>query len=132
MKIDPDFALKIRQALNEGADQLDYKTQFRLQQARKRALAQFADLSPVTINVPATELVLADSSGGRWGWAHRLGFLIPALALIIGFVFIQQWRQTQRINDQADIDFAVLLDEGPLEAYADRGFGRFIQQELND
>ncbi len=132
MKIDTDFAFKIRQALNEGADQIDYKTQFKLQQARKAALARFDASGAQTVSLAATELVLADSAGGLWSWVHRLGLLVPLAALVIGVAGIHQWRETQRINDQADIDFAVLLDDGPLEAYADKGFGRFIQQEFNN
>ena len=34
-----EFAYRIRQALNEGAERLDYKTTFRLEQARTKALA---------------------------------------------------------------------------------------------
>jgi len=34
-----EFAYRIRQALNEGADHLDYRVVLRLEQARRRALA---------------------------------------------------------------------------------------------
>lgn len=136
MKIDADFAFKIRQALNEGADRLDYKTQLKLENARKAALARFDAKAAATVTAPATQLVLAGASvgrgDGRWeplGWVHRLGLLAPLLALIVGVAAIQQWREAQRIKDLADIDFAVLLDDVPLEAYADKGFGRFMQQQ---
>lgn len=126
MKIDPDFAFKIRQALNDGADRLDERTLLKLKQARKAALTRF-NATPSAVAVPVA--VFEDSTGGVWGWMHRVGLAIPLLALVIGFISIYQWREAQRIDYLTDIDFAVLLDDGPLDAYADKGFGRFIQQE---
>ena len=35
-----EFGYRIRQALNEGLDSLDYRTTYRLQQARQAALAR--------------------------------------------------------------------------------------------
>jgi hypothetical protein len=128
MNNEADFAFRIRQALNEGAERLDYKTQLRLEQARKAALARF-DARRGAKRVPATELVLADSAGGTWTWLQRLGLIAPLFVMVIGFAGIYQWREAQRISYLADIDFAVLLDDGPIEAYADQGFGAFIQQE---
>jgi hypothetical protein len=128
-----EFGYRIRQALNEGADRLDYKTAFRLEQARKKALAVHREASaPVwrPILVPAGGASFEDE--GRIGWAHRLGLAAPLLALLIGFVAIYQWQHEQRINHLADIDFAVLLDEAPIEAYADKGFGALLQTSTDD
>ena len=94
-----EFGYRIRQALNEGADRLDYKTSYRLEQARQKALAAHR----VGI-APAWRPVLAPAGGpgfddeGRVGWAHRLGLAAPVLALVIGFVAIYQWQHEQRIN----------------------------------
>lgn len=131
MKNEADFAFRIRQALNEGAERLDYRTQLRLEQVRKAALAHY-DANRGAVRAPVTELVLADSAGGVWHWMHRAGLIAPLLVMVIGFVGIYQWREAQRISYLADIDFAVLLDDGPLEAYADKGFGAFIQQERGE
>lgn len=131
MKNETDFAFQIRQALNEGAERLDYKTRLRLEQARKAALAHF-DASRGAVRSPAAGLVLADSAGGMWHWLQRAGLIAPLFVMVVGFVSIQQWREAQRISYLADIDFAVLLDDGPLEAYADQGFGAFIQQERGE
>jgi hypothetical protein len=67
--------------------------------------------------------------GGLWPWLRAAGLVAPLVALAVGFVGIYQWHQYQRIASLADIDFAVLLDEHPLEAYADRGFGLLLQTE---
>jgi hypothetical protein len=128
-----EFGYRIRQALNEGADRLDYKTAFRLEQARKKALAAHHEAS-----APAWRPILVPAGGpsfedeGRIGWGHRLGLAAPLLALLIGFVAIYQWQHEQRINHLADIDLAVLLDEAPIEAYADKGFGALLQTSTDD
>lgn len=127
-----EFGYRIRQALNEGADRLDYKTAFRLQQARTRAVAALR-------GAPALgwSRVLAPAAAGTFGeppvgWAHRLGLAAPLAALIIGFVGIYQWQYDQRISQLADIDFAMLLDETPIDAYADKGFGTLLSTKTEE
>jgi hypothetical protein len=48
---------------------------------------------------------------------------------VIGFVGIYQWQRAQAIAEIANLDFAVLLDETPLEAYADQGFSVLLRNE---
>jgi hypothetical protein len=122
-----EFGYRVRQALNEGAAQLDYKTAYRLEQARRKALvAHRAETAP------AWRPALA-GAGAPWtdepgpSWGQRLGLAAPLLAIVVGFVAIYQWQYEQRINQMADIDFAVLLDEAPIDAYADKGFGALLQ-----
>lgn len=128
MKTNTDFIFRIRQALNEGAHRLDYKTVIKLEQARKAALGRLG-AGRDGARMPAAELGVVDSTGGVWNWLYRVGLVVPLFVMVIGFIGIYQWRESQRISDIADIDLAVLLDDGPLEAYADQGFGAFIQQE---
>jgi hypothetical protein len=123
-----EFGYRIRQALNEGAERLDYKTAFRLEQARQKALAAYR-----AETAPAWRPVLVPAGGPDFGadagigWAQRLGLVAPLLALVIGFIGIYQWQHEQRISQMADIDFAVLLDDAPIDAYADKGFGALLQ-----
>jgi hypothetical protein len=128
-----EFGYRVRQALNEGAERLDYKTAYRLEQARRKAVeAHRAE------TVPAYRPILVPAGGprldgdGQVGWAQRLGLIAPLLALAIGFVGIYQWQHEQRINELADIDFAVLLDEAPIDAYADKGFGALLQTNTDE
>jgi hypothetical protein len=51
---------------------------------------------------------------------------------VIGFIGIYQWQHDQHISQLADIDFAVLLDEGPIDAYADKGFGALLQTNTEE
>lgn len=132
-----EFAYRVRQALNEGTERIDYKTGFRLEQARTAALAR-QRLSPATALgwVPALQLVGADAGegigSGFWAWMRGAGMLAPLVAMVVGFVSIYQWHHDQRISNLADIDFAVLLDEHPIQAYADRGFGVFLKTEARE
>jgi hypothetical protein len=62
--------------------------------------------------------------------------MTPLVAIVVGFVSIYQWQQEQaveqRISDLAAMDFAVLMDETPIGAYADKGFGVLLRGETED
>jgi hypothetical protein len=66
------------------------------------------------------------------GWLPRLGLAAPLFAVIIGFVGIYQYQESRRISEVADMDFAVLLDDVPLETYADKGFGALLKSSASD
>lgn len=131
-----EFGYQIRQALNEAASGLDYQTTYRLEQARAAALGRHRD--PVTAPAwsPAVQAAGGRSSdSSRIGWFGSLGMAAPAVALVIGFIGIYQWQQQQapeRISDLAAMDFAVLMDETPIGAYADKGFGILLRGETED
>jgi len=125
-----EFAYRIRQALNEGAERLDYKTVYRLEQARGRALARYRAAAEAPAWVPS--LQTAGGPGGSaprgvWTWLHRAGLVAPIAVLVIGFVGIYQWQRTQTIEHLADLDFAVLLDENPIDTFAESGFGVLLK-----
>ena len=123
-----EFGYRVRQALNEGAEHLDYRTSLRLEQARRKALSAHRAQS-----APAWRPILVPAGGPSLerdapvGWAQRLGLVAPLFALSVGFVAIYQWQQERRITELADMDFAVLLDDAPIGTYADKGFGTLLQ-----
>jgi hypothetical protein len=126
-----EFGYRVRQALNEGVQRMDYKTTFRLEKARKAALEKYRETAPET----AWVLPLAVASGpqidadpGNLGrWLQRLGLAAPLLALTIGFIGVHEWQRSKTQDEIAAIDFALLLDEAPVEAYADKGFGVLLK-----
>jgi hypothetical protein len=126
-----EFAYRIRQALNEGAERLDYKTTFRLEQARVRALTGQRTGQEATVWIRS----LATSGGaplpeaGVWTWLRRAGLVAPVAALLIGFVAIYQWQHAQTIQNLADLDFAVLLDDNPIDTFAEPGFGVLMRNQ---
>lgn len=134
-----EFGYQVRQALNEAAAHLDYKTTYRLEQARAAAIARHRESATAPAWSPATTQVAGShhaGGGSRLGWFGGLGLAAPLVALAVGFVGIYQWQQQQaqeqRISDLAAMDFAVLMDENPIGAYADKGFGAFLRGETED
>ena len=123
-----EFGYRIRQALDEGLARLDYRTTYRLQQARETALARQRTGVPAPAWVPALQTAGGHPvDGERISWLARLGLAAPLLAVAIGFVGIYEHQESRRISELADIDFAVLLDDVPLETYADKGFGALLK-----
>ena len=132
-----EFGYQIRQALNEAAEGLDYRTTYRLEQARAAALARHREPATTPAWSPAIQTAGARSAdgGARLGWLGGFGVAAPVVALIVGFIAIHQWQQQQapeRISDLAAMDFAVLMDETPIGAYADKGFGILLRGETED
>jgi len=130
-----EFAYRVRQALNEGTDRLDYRILMRLEQARRTALGRQKSPIEAPLWVPALRFAAGggapalDDSGPAWLWLRRLGVLAPMIALAVGFVGIYRWHEDQAIAEHANLDLAVLLDDTPIDTYADKGFGVMIRNE---
>lgn len=147
---EPQVARLARQALDESADHLPWRVTHRLATAREAALARLPRaLAAAARPVPAVAappvapahavLVCATRSGPgravgderpgrpqRFGW--RLAAVVaPLLVVVVGLAGISLWTSWQRALDIADLDAAVLTDEIPISAYADRGFGVFLK-----
>ncbi len=127
---DLEFAYKVRRALNESAESLPAPTLDRLAQARKAALARKKQEAPVAVQV--FKGVLAGNSGfsfqGPSSWMGKLGLALPLLVLVVGLLGIYEYEQQQNINELADIDTAVLVDELPPAAYVDTGFSAYLNK----
>jgi hypothetical protein len=123
------FGRQVRQALDEGLDQLDAGTVDRLAQARGAALDRHRALqiAPAWAAQPQPAGGLTVNEGSSTLWWRRLGMALPVLLLAAAFYAIHEWQHTRSIADQANMDFAVLMDETPIDAYADKGFGVFLQ-----
>lgn len=123
-----EFGYRIRQALDEGLERLDYRTTYRLRQAREDALARQHGLQAERHWAPSLQTADGPAVDSEpTGWLQRLGLAAPLLAVIIGFVGIYEYQETRRIAELADMDFAVLLDDVPIETYADKGFGALLK-----
>ncbi|MGH1357842.1 MAG: DUF3619 family protein [Burkholderiaceae bacterium] len=124
-------AYAIRRELDRGAADLPDDISARLAGARNAALAAMPAAAPVG-------LAANSRHGNRTRKARRLlespplfqrlaiaG--LPAVLLAVGLVSFSQWGETRRIEQMAELDAAVLLDDLPIAAYADRGFGVFLK-----
>ncbi len=129
-----EFAYRIRQALDEGAERVDYTVSLRLEKARRRALDHSHVPETAQSWVPALQLATAAGPelAGRShlaDWLRRLGLVAPVIALAFGIVGIKQLQSDRMVAEVADIDFAVLLDDTPIDIYASQGFGVFLRTE---
>ncbi|MBY0574078.1 MAG: DUF3619 family protein [Undibacterium sp.] len=125
-----DFAYKVRRAMTESAEDLPNATLDRLAAARQLALSR---QKPETASaVLAFGGVLAGANGGSFSqksWVKKLWIGLPILVLIVGLYGIYEHEQQQQINDLAEIDAAVLVDELPPDAYVDNGFNTYLNKE---
>jgi hypothetical protein len=132
-----EFGYRVRQALNEGTDRLPYRVTARLEQARRTALARRKATSEKAQWVPALRLAperrggaaALNGPGPGWLWLRRVALVVPVVVLSFGFVSIYRWHEDQLIAEHANIDLAVLLDDTPIDTYADKGFGVLIRDE---
>jgi hypothetical protein len=131
-----EFAYRIRQGLDEGAERLDYRITYRLEQARSRALARHraAGASEASVRVPTLQLATAaravrPAPRGFWAWMYRAALVLPILALVIGYIGIYDWQRAQTIEQIANLDFAVLVDQTPIDTFADSGFGVMLKNQ---
>ncbi len=133
-----EFAYRIRQALDEGADALDYPVRMRLQKARRAAIdrivaRQTAPSESTWVWVPALQ---GDGTAGATGgpesrasaWAWHAGWILPIVALALGILGIQRWQSERMIARTADIDLSLLLDDTPIATLAHQGFGEYLRR----
>jgi hypothetical protein len=133
-----EFAHAVRRALDESVAELPAPALERLAAARAAALAR---KKPETVEVPVFAPVLAGASaagpiGGMESSAphHRSGrrplrglsLVLPLAALVIALIGVASWEDQRRIDENADIDAAMLSDDVPLSAYLDHGFHAYL------
>ncbi|MFJ5381357.1 DUF3619 family protein [Cupriavidus sp. CER94] len=132
------FAHEIRVALDASAEALPRDISERLAAARRLALA--AKKAEVRAHVP--QLVLPNAPHGyafddeddtplhRAGaWLRKLALVWTLVALGAGLMGIYHWQQQKRVEELADVDAAMLLDDLPPTAYADQGFHVFLKRD---
>ncbi len=133
------FVHAVRIALNESAGQLQPDVRDRLAAARRMALAHKKAEAPRTVHSPALALPGIGSASFEMegdtsplhrtaAFLRRLGLLWPTIALVAGLAGIYQWQQQQRVDELAEVDTAMMLDDLPLAAYADQGFHQYLDK----
>ncbi|HMV01601.1 MAG TPA: DUF3619 family protein [Rhodocyclaceae bacterium] len=116
------FALKIRQALDQGCSQMDPAVADRLARARAQALShQKTAETRLALLSGSADLIFPDTATQR-----AKGFIAIA-ALVLGMTGAYYWNEFQAADENADVDSALLADELPIDAYTDQGFGAWIE-----
>jgi len=117
------FGYRIKQSLNQGLP-LDSVTLSRLKAAREMAL----------------EHQRASAPSYAFAWAHNgiayfnrplaPRLVLSGLILLLGLLVTNYWHQAQLIEENVEIDAAVLTGELPIDAYLDKGFGAWLKSSL--
>ena len=61
-------------------------------------------------------------------WLRKLALVWTLVALGAGLIGIYHWQQQKRVEELADVDTAMLLDDLPPTAYADQGFHVYLKR----
>ncbi len=112
-------AYAIRRELDQAAESLPSSVTERLQRARAQSLDHMAD--------QPTSFWRRSQVDGPPMFTRFAMTALPVLVVTIGAFGISQWSVDRQTEELAALDEAVLLDELPLTAYADKGFGVFMQ-----
>lgn len=131
-----------REALDESVEHLPWRVTHRLATAREAALARIPAEARAAVPALAVagngQLVVAACAGsppqapsprdGRRHFGLGLAAIVVPVLLVAAVLYaISEWDSQLRADDIADVDAAVLVDEVPISAYADRGFGVFLR-----
>ncbi|MBB1632307.1 MULTISPECIES: DUF3619 family protein [Cupriavidus] len=129
------LAHDIRTALDASANALPDNVTDRLAAARRIALSRKKAQAAVAVpqlasaGMPTLSFDEDDSALHRAGsWLRRLGLVWTLVALAAGLAGIYHWQQQKRVDELADVDAAMLLDDLPPTAYADQGFHVFLKR----
>jgi hypothetical protein len=106
----------IRAALDQSTKTVTYRTQQKLQMARQAAVRASSQ--------PRTSVAKAEQKPSLWS---RFSLALPALALVAGLYGISQVRANDEAEEIASVDAQLMLDDVPVNAYADHGFGVYIK-----
>ena len=128
-----ELARIVRGALDESTERLPPRHVHRLAAARAAALAHARSVEnfPRTTHaaVRAAHLREAGSTGTqppRLLW-RLAAVVVPIVLVAAGLFGISVLDTKLRADDLADLDAAMLADEVPIAAYADRGFGVYLR-----
>lgn len=142
-----ELARIVRGALDESVERLPLDTANRLAAARAAALGRAwtrearAPRMPREAGGPRTHEA---AHAGRARGAGRIrrtalagapprlvwrlaAIVVPVAFVTVGLLGISAWEIRQRADDLAELDAAMLVDDVPIAAYADRGFGVFLR-----
>ena len=125
-----EIAKKITAYLDHGATRLKSGTAYRLQLARREALATLAEPEP------AADLALAGAGRGPSpGKRHILAdarVWIGVLMIVGAVLYFQYWQSMQQVRDIEETDAAILTSDLPIEAYLDRGFPAWLKHSTDN
>jgi len=122
---EPDLARKLVSYLDDGLDRLEPSVLERLAAARRNALSHYREQPAAVFGLAPVGRVVVRLTEHRF---FRVHVLIAAAALMLATGAVVYWQSTRPANGLADIDFYLLTDELPINAYLDKGFDSWLKR----
>ena len=122
------FARRVTAFLGGDDPSLPPHIERRLSAARWQAVEAATRSRRLKAMSASASLAVAQGGLSVTPWWARVASLVPALALTLGLIAIDQLNIIQRIEAAAEIDAALLADDLPPAAYTDPGFAEFMKQ----
>lgn len=116
----------VRQALDESAQHLPLRVTHRLEQARKAALAPLRESPAARPTTRPVERAPAEASP-YLPW-RITAVVLPAVVLVGGLLLIDNLLEQRAAVEIAELEAALLVDDIPIAAYADPGFGAYLRK----
>ena len=123
-----EFARRLTAGLGGHNPRVPADIERRLSASRWQAVEAATRARRLKAMTAAASLASASGHVSLTPWWARFASLVPALALTLGLIAIDQMNLMQRIEAAAEIDAALLADDLPPAAYADPGFAEFMKQ----
>jgi hypothetical protein len=124
------LAATLAMGLSERALALPHDITERLRVSREQAVLRAREsrrlADGMAVQTVAVSRGAAVLGGSASGW-QRMGYLLPLLMLLAGFLLIDTWTAREQVLAAADIDSVLLADTLPPQAYADPGFAEFLK-----
>jgi hypothetical protein len=116
-------AYQIKRQLNAGLADIGSDKLEQLRAAREQALTK--QKRGATALATAGGPSLFSSFGFSSGVFAQL---VPLAVLLVGLLSMSYWHQSRYVEEIADLDTQMLVDELPPNAYLDRGFGTWLKR----
>ena len=114
------FAFQVRQHLNRGLHELRPEVVARLANAREEAIAHQKRRECQSMLATAGSFFHLEFD------ALRSKRLLLSLLLLLCVAVSLCWEANRQIDEQSDIDSALLADDLPISALTDKGFGVWL------
>jgi hypothetical protein len=128
------FGHNLAARLSDSTQELPNDISERLKAARMQALSKRKVVKLQTASTFNSNGGAATLTGGDWSssiWT-RLGSFVPLLALIAGLLAITMVQEQRRVDELAEVDVELLVDDLPPAAYTDPGFFHFLSANRRD
>lgn len=118
-------AYQIKRQLNAGLADISSDKLEQLRAAREQALTKQKRGAAAMATAGGPSVNLLSSLGFSSGVFAQL---VPLAVLLVGLLSMSYWHQSRYVEEIADIDSQMLVDELPPNAYLDRGFGTWLKR----